>query len=1077
MANTTQYRTGKTLSVGTQATYTVKEAIHVKTGKRYACKIVSKNAMQGRVHSVRNEIAVLRRVSGNANIVKLHYYFQTSHSVYLCLDLCTGNTLFNRIVTKGTYSESKAADLIRTILVAVQHIHDSGIVHRDLNPNNLLFRSPRKRAPIMIADFGFSRMLEDIPHPDEEPKVYGAPRYMAPEIFQDTEHGKPVDVWGVGLLAFFIIAGCMPFDRGAPQLEREAVIAGEYKFTPENKWGSGTVNAQDFISICLAMDPGQRPTAGEALAHTWVVPATPRFALVKSRASSLLEEFRLPSFRRVFNPKRKWRSAVFVIKALNRMQALAGHRPLYTQQDTEESAEQLTTDSSSMHDSDSEYENYPVTPVESGIENFPSPVSSIYSFSDQESWLTRTSISTVATDADTSATISTQNDPSEEPRLPILSPAPSTSEKQTSQNTTPFSSTPSSVYSPDVQQATSAESTSPQAADNTPISTFVIFSMNTLSADRAAVEPEDIQMVENKFPDGGMLVSAHTPTRAEAWVEDHYDDPLLESARSAGLRGPIAAMLSPDEAALVVFGSILDDGILTIARTLASASGFAVMVRPIGDDPVQRLAGAAEMDDEALGEISDSESSDSDSRDGNSDESEDGGADRSNRPIEYSVGPAMRIRGGRGDDSDEEDNDFPWNSKTHKAVVWLKLWPDEKHKYFLNLRTKTRFRVQPEYSENGESQSEVIGYVHLNVETPEKILPDRSYTSLGFLAHRQNSLIDREFIDCGFDHPDQIRKTIDQKSTQKAVAVNAGSMNLHPAAGVSGMYGKTRSKTVELADNKPTPRCHVLHEAGERWNKDGKSYTSYDITTVPTEDSMTGMKHPLKPEFAMGINILPEDAGLPKMSFITRNQVIIWVSDPTLKAKVRGLLVLMTTYIPNIQARRALIIQEDLDIHLATDTTQNNMPPPAPIGEKMALSLSIAPIKTDKARKKPLIDLFTNIGRKAKEPTLADLRLREYISRGWDPTNKTWRSVLWTSLDENFRNTDPETSSAPAVWKLDWNPQEQEEPDWDEFEEEEPQNDVVDPLGLDGGKEKLPAGGVDDVIAGPSMTGMKRAEQ
>lgn len=75
---------------------------------------------------------------------------------------------------------------MRTILVAVKHIHASGIVHRDLNPNNLLFRSPRKGAPIVIADFGFSRMLEDIPHPGEEPKVYGAPRYMAPEIFQES---------------------------------------------------------------------------------------------------------------------------------------------------------------------------------------------------------------------------------------------------------------------------------------------------------------------------------------------------------------------------------------------------------------------------------------------------------------------------------------------------------------------------------------------------------------------------------------------------------------------------------------------------------------------------------------------------------------------------------------------------------------------------------------------------------------------------------------------------------------------------------------------------------------------------
>jgi hypothetical protein len=126
-------------------------------------------------------------------------------------------------------------------------------------------------------------------------------------------------------------------------------------------------------------------------------------------------------------------------------------------------------------------------------------------------------------------------------------------------------------------------------------------------------------------------------------------------------------------------------------------------------------------------------------------------------------------------------------------------------------------------------------------------------------------------IDCGFELPDQTRKSIDLKSTQLTAAANVGGMNLHQAGGFSGAYSRTRSKTVELADNKvsvicaatsdplilrqPTPRCQVFYDPGERWNKNGKSYTSYDITTVPGEDPTTGMKHPLNAEFAMGINI------------------------------------------------------------------------------------------------------------------------------------------------------------------------------------------------------------------------------
>ncbi|KAJ7677626.1 kinase-like domain-containing protein [Mycena rosella] len=333
-----QYRTGKTLGTGTY--YISKEAIHIETGKYYGCKIIRKTAMQGRGHLVRNEIAVLKRVkSDNPNIVKLHDYFETMHSVYLCLDLCTGGTLFDRIRDKGTYPEAKTADLVRTILIAVKHIHNSGIEHRDLNPKTLHFRSLAEGAPIMIADFGHGRLTEEIREgrDDGEMKLYGVHRYMAPEVFVKPNHSKPVDVWGVGLLAFFMIAGYTPFDRDRVQLETDAIVAGEYKFAPGEKWDNISVNAREFIGMCLTVDPDRRPTAKDALAHTWLVPPTPRVIQVKSRTASLLE-LRLPYFKKVFNPKRKWRIVVLTIKALNRMHTLAGHPLPSTQQDADEEA-------------------------------------------------------------------------------------------------------------------------------------------------------------------------------------------------------------------------------------------------------------------------------------------------------------------------------------------------------------------------------------------------------------------------------------------------------------------------------------------------------------------------------------------------------------------------------------------------------------------------------------------------------------------------------------------------------------------------------------------------------------------
>ncbi|OCL05226.1 Pkinase-domain-containing protein [Glonium stellatum] len=185
-----RYKTGKTLGAGSYSV--VKECVHIDTGRYYAAKVINKRLMAGREHMVRNEIAVLKRVSmGHRNILTLVDYFETMNNLYLVTDLALGGELFDRICRKGNYYESDAADLIRATLSAVAYLHDHGIVHRDLKPENLLFRTPEDNADLLIADFGLSRIM------DEEQfhvltTTCGTPGYMAPEIFKKTGHGKPV---------------------------------------------------------------------------------------------------------------------------------------------------------------------------------------------------------------------------------------------------------------------------------------------------------------------------------------------------------------------------------------------------------------------------------------------------------------------------------------------------------------------------------------------------------------------------------------------------------------------------------------------------------------------------------------------------------------------------------------------------------------------------------------------------------------------------------------------------------------------------------------------------------------------
>ncbi|KAK7022291.1 kinase-like domain-containing protein [Favolaschia claudopus] len=268
-----QYTTGKVLGRGTYAT--VKEAFDKETGDVYACKIINKHLMRGREYLVRNELDVLNKISrSHPNIVTLEDYFESKHNIYLCFGLCNGGELFDRIGSWSHFYEADAAALVRTILTTLNYIHASGIVHGDLKPENLLFQSKGESTEIMITDFGLSGIL------DEKMSlltgVCGTPGYMAPEIFSKKGHSKPVDIWAVGVIAYYMLVGHPPFDRSTARLEQAAILSGDLQFDTA-EWAPVSMTARDFVRACLTTDPARRPTAEQALKHAWLSSKTPCF--------------------------------------------------------------------------------------------------------------------------------------------------------------------------------------------------------------------------------------------------------------------------------------------------------------------------------------------------------------------------------------------------------------------------------------------------------------------------------------------------------------------------------------------------------------------------------------------------------------------------------------------------------------------------------------------------------------------------------------------------------------------------------------------------------------------------------
>lgn len=95
-------------------------------------------------------------------------------------------------------------------------------------------------------------------------------------LYHIAGHGKPVDVWAMGVVTYFLLAGYTPFDRDSQQLEMEAIIAGDYKFEPKEYWANVSDTAKDFVKECLTIDPTNRPTAAQVLEHKVYKSTSPR---------------------------------------------------------------------------------------------------------------------------------------------------------------------------------------------------------------------------------------------------------------------------------------------------------------------------------------------------------------------------------------------------------------------------------------------------------------------------------------------------------------------------------------------------------------------------------------------------------------------------------------------------------------------------------------------------------------------------------------------------------------------------------------------------------------------------------
>jgi len=232
-------------------------ALHEGLDRHVAIKVMSKNLDDDDSSFSDRFIREARIVAklSHANIITVFDVGAHDGHNYIAMELVPGITLDDKI--KEGLSTKQALITMKEVASALDYAHSRDIVHRDVKPENIMFRED---GSAVLTDFGIAKSTTSETKMTAAGSVIGTPHYMSPEQAQGLEVGSFSDIYSLGVVFYEMLTGNIPYDA-----DSTIAIVFKHISDPIPSLGDELIQFQPLIDGLMAKEPKDRYQSGKAI--------------------------------------------------------------------------------------------------------------------------------------------------------------------------------------------------------------------------------------------------------------------------------------------------------------------------------------------------------------------------------------------------------------------------------------------------------------------------------------------------------------------------------------------------------------------------------------------------------------------------------------------------------------------------------------------------------------------------------------------------------------------------------------------------------------------------------------------